>query len=129
MFNLDKIFYSGEGFTKAQLIDYNLRIASWLLPHYEKRPVTMLRFPDGGTGKAFYEKDARKHTPLWVRGDFICVVSKKERQGFMVRPCQVVGVRGVAAREQPRWTRTVVSVHPLVILNEGPKTRIFEGVE
>jgi bifunctional non-homologous end joining protein LigD len=37
-----------------------------MLAHYAKRPVTMKRFPDGVRGKAFYEKDAPKHTPDWV---------------------------------------------------------------
>jgi bifunctional non-homologous end joining protein LigD len=64
--NLAKILYPGNGFTKAQVIDYYTRIAPWLLPHYAERPVTMVRFPDGVGGKSFYEKDAPKHTPDWV---------------------------------------------------------------
>jgi len=65
--NLDKVLYPGDGgFTKAQIIDYYIRIAPWLLPHYANRPVTMKRFPEGVQGKAFYEKDAPKHTPDWV---------------------------------------------------------------
>ncbi len=64
--NLDKALYPGNGFTKAQVIDYYIRIAPWMLAHYAKRPVTMKRFPDGVRGKAFYEKDAPKHTPEWV---------------------------------------------------------------
>jgi hypothetical protein len=64
--NLDKVLYPKGGFTKAQVIDYYIRIAPWALPHYAKRPVTMKRFPDGVQGKAFYEKDAPKHTPDWV---------------------------------------------------------------
>ena len=64
--NLTKVLYPEAGFTKAQVIDYYVRIAPFLLPHYAKRPVTMKRFPDGLNGKAFYEKDAPKHTPDWV---------------------------------------------------------------
>jgi|SRR6185312_8781368 len=65
--NLDKVLYPASGFTKAQVIDYYVRIAPWLLPHYAKRPITMVRFPDGVRGKSFYEKDAPKHTPDWVQ--------------------------------------------------------------
>ncbi|HLG98601.1 MAG TPA: non-homologous end-joining DNA ligase [Bryobacteraceae bacterium] len=65
--NLDKVLYPASGFTKAQVIDYYIRIAPWLLPHFAKRPVTMKRFPDGAPGKAFYEKDAPKHTPAWIQ--------------------------------------------------------------
>src|ERR1041384_8312193 len=65
--NLDKTLYPASGFTKAQVIDYYIRIAPWLLPHFAKRPVTMKRFPDGVQGKAFYEKDAPKYTPAWIQ--------------------------------------------------------------
>src|ERR1051326_2355811 len=64
--NLDKALYP-SGFTKAQVIDYYIRIAPWLLPHFANRPATMKRFPDGVQGKAFYEKDAPKHTPAWIQ--------------------------------------------------------------
>ncbi len=63
--NLIKVLYPG-GFTKAQVIDYYIRIAPWLLPHFRKRPVTMRRSPEGVQGKAFYEKDAPKYTPAWI---------------------------------------------------------------
>jgi bifunctional non-homologous end joining protein LigD len=59
--NLNKVLYP-SGFTKAQVIDYYVRIALLLLPHYAMPPVTMKRFPDGVHGKAFCEKDAPKHT-------------------------------------------------------------------
>jgi bifunctional non-homologous end joining protein LigD len=64
--NLEKVLYPASGFTKAQVIDYYVRIAPWLLPHFSQRPVTMQRFPDGVLGKAFYEKDAPKYTPSWI---------------------------------------------------------------
>ena len=64
--NLEKPLYPGNGFTKAHVVDYYTRIAGWLLPYYAGRPVTMLRFPDGVRGKAFYEKDAPKYTPEWI---------------------------------------------------------------
>lgn len=61
--NLEKVLYPGGEFAKAQVIDYYIKVAKWLLPHFAGRPVTMLRFPDGVRGKAFYEKDAAKYTP------------------------------------------------------------------
>jgi bifunctional non-homologous end joining protein LigD len=64
--NLDKILYPGSGFTKGEVIDFYIRVSPWILPHFANRPVTMLRFPDGVRGKAFYEKDAPKHTPDFV---------------------------------------------------------------
>ncbi len=62
---LDKILYP-SGFTKGQAIDYYIRIAPYLLPHFKSRPVTLKRFPDGVHGQAFYEKDAPGYAPEWV---------------------------------------------------------------
>jgi bifunctional non-homologous end joining protein LigD len=64
--NLDKVLYPKVGFTKAQVIDYYIRIAPVLLPHLKNRPLTMKRYPDGVDGMYFYEKACPKHRPDWV---------------------------------------------------------------
>ena len=64
--NLDKILFPGGRITKAQVIDYYLRISEYLLPHLKNRPVTLKRYPNGATGEFFYEKDAPGFTPEWV---------------------------------------------------------------
>ena len=65
--NLDKVLYPTTGFTKGQVIDYYARIAPALLPHLQGRPVTMKRYPDGVDSEYFYEKNAPKHRPDWVK--------------------------------------------------------------
>ena len=50
--------YPAGRVTKAQVIDYYLRVSSWLLPHLKDRPVTLKRYPNGVTGEYFYEKSA-----------------------------------------------------------------------
>lgn len=65
--NADKVLYPKSGFTKAQVIDYYLQVSEWMLPHLRGRPVTLKRFPDGVAGKAFYEKNASRSKPDWVR--------------------------------------------------------------
>jgi len=64
--NLDKVLYPDGPFTKAQVIDYYVRVSAFLLPHFKNRPVTLVRYPDGPFGKSFYEKNAPKFTPDWV---------------------------------------------------------------
>jgi bifunctional non-homologous end joining protein LigD len=63
----EKILYPGGKFTKANVVDYYRRIASYLLPHFRDRPVTLKRYPDGVFGEAFYEKNAPGFTPDWVK--------------------------------------------------------------
>lgn len=65
--NPEKVLYPVAHFTKAQVIDYYVRIAPYILPHLKDRPVTMKRFPDGVNGEFFYEKNAPKFTPAWVK--------------------------------------------------------------
>ena len=65
--NLGKVLYPEAGFTKAQLIDYYVRIAPVLLPHLRGRPLTMKRYPDGVDGELFYQKNCPDHRPPWVK--------------------------------------------------------------
>jgi bifunctional non-homologous end joining protein LigD len=63
---LSKVLYPGARFTKAQVIDYYVRVAPFLLPHLRGRPVTLKRYPNGVRGEAYWDKDAPSFTPEWV---------------------------------------------------------------
>ena len=65
--NPAKVLYPAGKFTKAQVIEYYLRVSRFILPHLRARPVTLKRFPDGVHGEPFYEKDAPAFTPAWVK--------------------------------------------------------------
>jgi len=65
--NLDKVFWPDEGYTKGDLIEYYRAISPWLLPYLKDRPIVMTRYPDGIAGKSFFQKDAPKFAPDWIR--------------------------------------------------------------
>ena len=65
--NLGKVLYPQSGFTKGEVVDYYTRVAPALLPHVAGRPLTRKRFPDGVDGPSFFEKNAPRGTPPWVR--------------------------------------------------------------
>jgi len=65
--NLEKVLYPGHKFSKADVIDYYVRISKYLLPHLRNRPITLKRFPEGVFGESFYEKDAPAFTSAWVK--------------------------------------------------------------
>jgi bifunctional non-homologous end joining protein LigD len=65
--NLDKVLYPATGFTKGEVVDYYVRIAPVLLPHLAERPLTMKRYPGGVDQEYFFEKNAPKHRPDWVK--------------------------------------------------------------
>lgn len=64
--NLDKVLYPEVGFTKAEVIDYYVRVAPVLLEHLGDRGITLRRFPNGVDEKSFFEKRCPSHRPDWV---------------------------------------------------------------
>ncbi len=65
--NLDKVLYPATGFTKGQVIDYYARIAPVLVPHLAGHPLTLKRYPGGVDQEFFFEKNATKHRPDWIK--------------------------------------------------------------
>jgi bifunctional non-homologous end joining protein LigD len=65
--NLEKVLYPTTGFTKGQVIDYYVRIAPVLVPHLKGKPLTMKRYPGGVNEEFFFEKNAPKHRPDWIK--------------------------------------------------------------
>jgi len=65
--NLDKVLYPAAGFNKGQVVDYYARVAPALLPHLAGRPLTLKRYPEGVDKEYFFEKNATKYRPDWVK--------------------------------------------------------------
>jgi bifunctional non-homologous end joining protein LigD len=75
--NLDKVFWPEEGITKGDLLRYYRGVAPVLVPHLKDRPFTMKRYPDGWKGKFFFQKDAPKHMPDWIKRVEITVSTRE----------------------------------------------------
>ncbi|MES1211254.1 MAG: non-homologous end-joining DNA ligase, partial [Acidobacteriota bacterium] len=56
--NLNKVFWPDEGYTKGDLIEYYRSVSPWILPFLKDRPLVLDRYPNGITGKSFYQKNA-----------------------------------------------------------------------
>ena len=65
--NLDKVLYPEAGFTKAEIVDYYVRVAPAMLTHLSGRPLTMRRFPDGVDAQSFFMKQCPDYRPEWMR--------------------------------------------------------------
>lgn len=65
--NLGKILYPDPKITKAQVIEYYIKMAPRILNLVANRPIVLNRFPDGVDKEGFYEKDAPSGTPPWVQ--------------------------------------------------------------
>jgi bifunctional non-homologous end joining protein LigD len=51
--HLDRVLYPETGTTKAQLLDYYVRVSPVMLPHLAERLLHMHRYPEGVTGPRF----------------------------------------------------------------------------
>ncbi len=65
--NPDKVFFSKRGETKLDLIDYYMAVAEPLMATMGGRPTLMQRFPDGASGKSFFQKRVPKGAPEWLQ--------------------------------------------------------------
>ena len=56
----DKVLYPGIGFTKLDLARYYEEIAGDMMPYVAKRPISLVRCPEGIDGERFFQRHAMK---------------------------------------------------------------------
>ncbi|MDF1697124.1 MAG: non-homologous end-joining DNA ligase [Saprospiraceae bacterium] len=64
--NLNKIIFPEENIIKAEIIQYYMTIAQFVLPFLKDRPLTLIRYPDGIHAHRFYSKNKPNWTPRWI---------------------------------------------------------------
>jgi len=71
--SLDKVWFPGRagGYTKGDVLRHYVRVAPFILPVMEDRPLVLKRFPDGINGEAFYQQKAPANPPAGVRVETI----------------------------------------------------------
>jgi bifunctional non-homologous end joining protein LigD len=65
--NLDKVLYPKPKITKAQFIEYYIKLAPKMLPFLKDRPLVLTRYPNGVEHQGFYAKNAPEGMPEWVK--------------------------------------------------------------
>ena len=78
--NLNKIYFPEVGVKKRELLAYYYRMARYILPFLQDRPMVLRRYPDGVDGKAFFQKEAPSYLPDWIE---TATVDSEERGGEM----------------------------------------------
>jgi len=54
----ERIIDASTGTTKRAIAEYYAHVAPWMLPHLKRRPVALVRTPDGLAGELFFQKNA-----------------------------------------------------------------------
>lgn len=65
--NPDKVFFTQRAETKLDLIEYYLAIEGPFLNALQGRPTMMERYPDGASGKSFFQKRVPDSAPDWLQ--------------------------------------------------------------
>jgi bifunctional non-homologous end joining protein LigD len=63
----DRVLFPGDGVTKGDLFEYYREVAPAIVPHLRERPFTMKRWREGIAGPAFFQKQAPKGMPSWIK--------------------------------------------------------------
>jgi DNA ligase D len=63
----DKVFFSARGDTKLDLVRFYLEVEEPFLRVSAGRPALLQRFPDGASGKSFFQKRVPAGAPPWLQ--------------------------------------------------------------
>lgn len=64
--HLNKVYFPESGYTKRMLLAYYARVAPFMLPFLQDRPLVLRRYPDGIAGEAFFQKEVGRGIPEWI---------------------------------------------------------------
>lgn len=81
----DKVLFPKEKITKEDLVRYYVSVAPKMIPHLLKRPISMVRYPQGISVDGFYQKSAPEGLPKWVRR---VSVERKEEEPIEMLLCE-----------------------------------------
>jgi bifunctional non-homologous end joining protein LigD len=63
----DRVLFPEDGITKGDLFEYYRAVSEWIVPHLKDRPFTMKRYREGIAGPGFFQKQAPKGMPKWIK--------------------------------------------------------------
>jgi bifunctional non-homologous end joining protein LigD len=108
--NLRKVFWPRLKITKGDLMRYYVRVAPYILPVVNDRPLIMKRFPNGVEAEPFYQHKAPEQVPPGVRAAKVAGDSVASRPigGNLIT---LLYMTQLAAISQDPWFSRVQSPH------------------
>jgi bifunctional non-homologous end joining protein LigD len=109
--NLDKVLWPAAARTKRDLIEYYVEISPVLLPHLDRRPLTVRRFPDGVDGVSWHQNECRGEPPWFP------VFETTGREQRLLRFCMVDGQAALV------WlaNQAAIELHPFTWRIDAPR--------
>lgn len=80
-----KIYFSKRSETKIDLVDYYEAISEQIMNTMGGRPVLLQRFPNGASGKSFFQKRVPKSAPDWLETTTVSTPNGTESNAMVVK--------------------------------------------
>ena len=80
----DKVFFVERGDTKLDLVNYYLAVEEPILRSMGGRPVLLQRFPDGASGKSFFQKRVPEKRPDWLATVIVSTPNGTESEALVI---------------------------------------------
>jgi bifunctional non-homologous end joining protein LigD len=131
--HLDRVLFPDAGVTKADVVDYYVRVADAILPHLRGRPLTLRRFPRGVDGPSRFQKCCPDRRPEWLSVADVWLASHRAEKPFCVLddlPSLVWSANQSNLELHPMLSRTPALDTPTVVafdLDPGPPAGLLEA--
>jgi DNA ligase D len=80
----NKVFFSSIGATKLDLVRYYQAVEGPLLAAMGGRPSMMERYPDGASGKSFFQKRVPSGAPSWLQTTMVSTPNGTESNALVI---------------------------------------------
>ncbi|CAN5596205.1 DNA ligase D [soil metagenome] len=126
--NLDKVLFPEPGYTKRDLIRYYVTIAPVMLPYLSGRALNLWRWPDGVTGKQFWQKEIPNYAPEWIQRWSYPDAGSSEAHTYLVadRVATMAWLANHATIDMHPWTSRTTAyrtpTYALIDIDPGQKT-------
>lgn len=101
--NADRVLYPEQGLTKLGLARYYEEIEEWILPHLARRPLSLVRCPEGRTNECFFQKHPRVAIPASVPRIDIAEKKGTAEYVYVASAADLVGLVQAGALEIHPW--------------------------
>lgn len=131
--NQNKIYWTDEGYTKGDLVNYYSEVSSFILPYLKDRPQSMNRFPNGIKGPSFYQKDLKlDQVPAWIKSEKIFSDSNREHINYLIcnDKATLLYMANLGCIEINPWNSRVPDIHnpDWLVIDLDPEDIAFKEV-
>jgi len=106
----DRLVYPELGLTKLDVVRYYERVAAWMLPHIQHRPLTLVHCPEGLTAPCRYLRHVKTWGPKVLRRVTIREQTKVGEYLIAVDHAGIIGLAQMSVLEIHTWNSTFEDV-------------------